>query len=189
MSGTWELNVQKSSWGKHAKPTGGTVVIEHHEPSLKYSGSVEVQNGTETSVGKSSFAYDGAGQLVTQSEPTGMVKYTRDALGRVATRQVVGQPTVTYTYDADLRLTGEAISDPTTGPAAFTYTYDPNGNRTSLTAPTGKVTYTYDANSRLMSSSGPSGSVTFCSSGSPRRDIVCHSAGAGSGRNRLRSCA
>jgi len=60
LSGTWELNVGKSSWGKHAKPTGGKVVIEHHEPSFKYSGAVEVQNGTETAVGTSQFSFDGA---------------------------------------------------------------------------------------------------------------------------------
>jgi hypothetical protein len=60
LSGTWQLNVQKSSWGKHPKPTGGTVVIEHHEPAFKYSGTVERQNGTETSDGKNSFSFDGA---------------------------------------------------------------------------------------------------------------------------------
>jgi len=60
LSGTWQLNVQKSSWGKHTKPTAGTVMIEHHEPALKYSGTVEVQNGTETSPGKSTFSFDGA---------------------------------------------------------------------------------------------------------------------------------
>jgi hypothetical protein len=60
MSGTWHLNVQKSSWGKHPKPTSGTVVIEHHEPAFKYPGNVDVDNGTETSVGKRNFAFDGA---------------------------------------------------------------------------------------------------------------------------------
>jgi hypothetical protein len=60
LSGTWHLNVQKSSWGKHPKPTGGTVTIEHHEPGFKYSGSAEFDNGTETSDGKKTFAFDGA---------------------------------------------------------------------------------------------------------------------------------
>jgi len=60
LSGTWQLNVQKSNWGKHPKPTSGKVVIEHHEPALKYSGDVAIQNGTETTPGKSSFSFDGA---------------------------------------------------------------------------------------------------------------------------------
>ena len=45
LSGTWHLNVQKSSWGKHAKPTSGIVMIEHHEPALKYSGNVDSKTG------------------------------------------------------------------------------------------------------------------------------------------------
>jgi hypothetical protein len=60
MSGKWQLNVQKSSWGKHPKPTAGTVLIEHHEPVFKYSGMVEVDNGTETTDGKKSFSFDGS---------------------------------------------------------------------------------------------------------------------------------
>ena len=60
LSGTWQLNVQKSNWGKHPKPTSGKVVVEHHEPALKYSGDVAIQNGTETTPGKSSFSFDGA---------------------------------------------------------------------------------------------------------------------------------
>jgi hypothetical protein len=60
LSGTWRLNVEKSSWGKHPKPTGGTVVIEHQEPAFKYSGTVEVENGTETSDGARSFSFNGA---------------------------------------------------------------------------------------------------------------------------------
>ena len=60
LSGTWQLNVQKSSWGKHPKPTGGTVVIEHQEPAFKYSGTIEVENGTETSEGQRSFSFNGA---------------------------------------------------------------------------------------------------------------------------------
>ena len=46
LSGTWQLNVQKSSWGNHPKPNGGTVVIEHHEPAFKYTCTVDVDNGT-----------------------------------------------------------------------------------------------------------------------------------------------
>jgi hypothetical protein len=60
LSGTWQLNVAKSGWGKHPKPTGGTVVIEHHEPALKYTGTVAVNNGTETTDGPRKFSFDGA---------------------------------------------------------------------------------------------------------------------------------
>ena len=60
MSGTWQLNVQKSSWGKHPTPTSGTVTIVHHEPSFQYSGKVTVDTGTETSPGSNTFTFQGA---------------------------------------------------------------------------------------------------------------------------------
>lgn len=60
LSGTWQLDVQKSSWGKHPKPTSGTVTIQHQEPRFEYSGSAEFDNGTETSDGKKTFAFNGA---------------------------------------------------------------------------------------------------------------------------------
>jgi hypothetical protein len=48
MSGAWRLNVQKSVWGKHPKPSNGTISIEHREPSFKYSGQVSMGQGSET---------------------------------------------------------------------------------------------------------------------------------------------
>jgi hypothetical protein len=59
MSGTWRLNVGKSAWGKHPKPSEGTVTIEHREPSFKYSGAVTMQLGGE-SADRRSFSYEGA---------------------------------------------------------------------------------------------------------------------------------
>jgi hypothetical protein len=59
-SGTWQLNIQKSSWGKHPKPLSGSVVVEHREPVFKYSGTVGVQNGAENGEDKRSFQFDGA---------------------------------------------------------------------------------------------------------------------------------
>src|SRR2546425_8806189 len=60
LSGTWALNVQQSRWGKHPQPTSGIVVIEHHEPALKYSGTVQVQHGTETADTNNTFSFNGA---------------------------------------------------------------------------------------------------------------------------------
>jgi hypothetical protein len=60
LSGSWELNVKKSNWGKHPKPLGGTIVIEHHEPAFKYSGTIGMQNGAENGEDKQTFVFDGA---------------------------------------------------------------------------------------------------------------------------------
>jgi hypothetical protein len=59
LSGTWRLNVEKSSWGKHPKPSGATITIEHREPSFKYTGNVATQLGSE-SADKKSFQFEGA---------------------------------------------------------------------------------------------------------------------------------
>jgi hypothetical protein len=58
MSGTWRLNIEKSSWGKHPKPSNGTISIEHREPSLKYSGQVAMGQGNETA-DQRSFQFNG----------------------------------------------------------------------------------------------------------------------------------
>ncbi len=58
LSGTWRLNVEKSVWGKHPKPSGATVTIGHREPSFKYSGVVTTGLGSE-SADRRSFSYEG----------------------------------------------------------------------------------------------------------------------------------
>jgi YD repeat-containing protein len=58
--------------------------------------------------------------------------------------------TIVYTYDHFYRLTGAAYS---TG-EFFSYTYDPNGNRTTQTTLTGMTVYTYDVANRLTQVDG-----------------------------------
>lgn len=58
MGGTWRLNIEKSVWGKHPKPSNGTISIEHREPSFKYSGHVGMAQGSETA-DQQSFQFDG----------------------------------------------------------------------------------------------------------------------------------
>jgi hypothetical protein len=68
MSGTWRLNVEKSSWGKHPKPSGGTVTIVHKEPSFQYSGKIETGQGSETADRRS---FDFSGTIDGQEHPLG----------------------------------------------------------------------------------------------------------------------
>jgi len=37
ISGTWKLDVEKSNFGKRPKPKNATLLVEHNEPSIKYS--------------------------------------------------------------------------------------------------------------------------------------------------------
>jgi YD repeat-containing protein len=63
--------------------------------------------------GSNLFSYDGAGRLTQRINPVGSVNYTIDALGRVTSRQVAGQPAVTHTYDATGNLLTAAMGGTT----------------------------------------------------------------------------
>jgi hypothetical protein len=47
LSGTWRLDVGKSSWGRKAKPESVLVRVEHSEPHIRYSGTSTDPNGEE----------------------------------------------------------------------------------------------------------------------------------------------
>ena len=60
--------------------------------------------------------------------------------------------TLGFAYDDDGRITGATTSAIGSAPAVtLKYTYDANGNRTSLVGPDGTTSYGYDALSRLTS--------------------------------------
>jgi hypothetical protein len=56
MSGVWKLNVKKSKFEKNAAPLNVELRIQHKEPALKYSGTV--QRNQESS--PDTFEFDGA---------------------------------------------------------------------------------------------------------------------------------
>ena len=68
---------------------------------------------------------------------------------------------ISYTYDSLYRLTG---ADYSTG-ESFAYTYDPVGNRLSLTTHADVVNYQYDAANRLTSVNGQA--YTWDNNGNP----------------------
>ncbi|MFJ8062948.1 DUF6531 domain-containing protein [Streptomyces sp. NPDC096142] len=89
----------------------------------------------------STYTYDPAGNLSTQSTPTSTRTNTYDAADQL-TRRVEGTTTVDYTYDADGNLTKDAngtyVSDPlgrlksaTLGANSYTFVNDADGNRTT----------------------------------------------------------
>lgn len=75
--------------------------------------------------------------------------YTRDALGRISTlAETVQGATSTYGYTYD--LAGRLSQVTLNGVPTASYSYDANGNRTSLTTPNGQVTATYDDQDRSL---------------------------------------
>jgi RHS repeat-associated protein len=98
--------------------------------------------------------YDSFGQVLTYAAKyltTSLwsTTYTRDALGRIATRAETqhGQ-THSYVYTYDLR---GRLSDVKRDNVALShYGFDANGNRTSATTASGSATATYDAQDRVL---------------------------------------
>ena len=113
MSGTWQLNVARSSWGKHAKPTSGTVVIEHHEPAFKYSGDVQMQMGSETA-DRRTFAFDGSidGQAhpVTGSAGAGMLTLKRENASTVVSEFRTKDGTLLETAKTTISADGKTMT-------------------------------------------------------------------------------
>jgi RHS repeat-associated protein len=97
--------------------------------------------------------YDGHGALASyaatyNSNPLFSTSYTRDSLGRITeiAETIQGtSSTAAFAYDSAGRL----FEVRRNGVLTATYLYDLNGNRTSLTTPSGMVSATTDAQDRL----------------------------------------
>jgi YD repeat-containing protein len=74
--------------------------------------------------------------------------YTRDALSRI-TRKVETVNGVTTTFDYGYDPNGQLVSVDANGMRVQTYAYDANGNRLSLTTPSGTERGTYNAQDQL----------------------------------------
>lgn len=128
--------------------------------------------------GWTQYDYDPAGWLLNTHYPNGVVTtYTRDDLNRVVLLenrksdtsllssfsyalhptgrrlQIVDHTgrTVDYAHDLLYRLESEDIQDAVLGDELIEYTYDPVGNRLSMSSSSGITNYSYDTNDRLLS--------------------------------------
>jgi RHS repeat-associated protein len=120
------------------------------------------------------FGYDTFGALAEHTARVGDAvlfreAFTRDALGRIAsateTTPTGGTTTLSYVYDADGRLT--AVSDAVG--ARLAATWDPNGNRLTVTDDRGTLASVSDIRDRLVTHGdstytyGPDGELTAVS--------------------------
>ncbi|MFH8562469.1 DUF6531 domain-containing protein [Streptomyces sp. NPDC017988] len=132
-----------------------------------YDGAEQLTSARNPAGDTTTFTYDDAGHLTRTTDPSGKsVTRTYDAGGRLASEtDAVGGKT-TYTYDKVGRLLRSVTPrGNATGadPAAHTtsYAYDPAGNRTKVTGPTGAATSTtYDAVNRPLVVTDPLGRTT-----------------------------
>lgn len=126
----------------------GSIVVRQYDPRSRLL-QVDDSRG-----GIFNFAYDLAGRQLRAAGPFGTVLYTRDARGRVAARQVVGQ-------------------------SAVTHTYDPVGNLLTANSPLASISFAYDARNQLLGvtrSNGVSSTYSYDSLG--RLLSIAHSRGA-----------
>jgi len=139
--------------------------------------------GVTNAAGAVSYTYNAAGERVSHTQPQGTIAYTYDANGFVASMIDWRGDQVDVTNDADGRMLGAARSNGVAssygydlagrmtsimhnnlaGPIdTWSYTLDPNGNRSAVTSTAGAETYTLDALNRLTSASYANGtSETF----------------------------
>lgn len=93
--------------------------------------------------------YDALGRLITRTDAMGRTEQmTYDASDHVLTDTRIDGSVVSYSYDAGGRVSSVTYPDPSLN---TTYTYDADGNNTSVTDGTGTVESRYDAAGRLAS--------------------------------------
>ncbi len=122
--------------------------------TLARDGSNGLLTGTTLGQVTTSQSYNAFGELASLAASIGgaaiyTVDFTRDKLGRITERtETIGSVTTRYGYGYDLvgRLTDVTLD----GAVLAHYDYDPNGNRTAQTTPTGQVTASYDSQDRLL---------------------------------------
>ena len=104
------------------------------------------------------YSYDQLNRLTAVKTATGatIATFTYDALSRRTSLGLANGLTTSYSYDAASRLL--AITQPTVGDR--TYTYDPLGNRLTLTDPAGTTAGGYDPLSQVTRLDYPAGFFT-----------------------------
>src|SRR5262249_34482524 len=134
--------------------------------------------------GVTTYTYDVRDRVLSKATPEGTLKYTYDPAGNLtglasSNSQYVG---VNYTYDALNRLVSVRDDRQPVGANTTTYSYDGNGNQTSVLYPNGvNTSLTYDALNRLrgISTAGLSHTVSYDYSLGPsrKRKALTESAG------------
>ena len=143
-------NVVNFSYDPRSLVTGAGALTLTRDPQDGLITSTTLGIVTDT------FTYNNAGEVLTYQAVAGPItlidtQYTRDSQGRIAQKtETIEEVTANfiYTYDESDRLE-EVLQD---GGVVATYAYDSNGNRLSLTTPSGMVSSNYDAQDRLLSS-------------------------------------
>jgi YD repeat-containing protein len=107
---------------------------------------------------RTTYTYDNADRLVSQTLAGALTSFTMDAVGNVTVKHQQGTNPLTMVYDAANRLM--TIQS---GGTRTTNAYDSNGNLTSENAAGVRTTYTWDRENRLrnVNANGSLSTYTF----------------------------
>ncbi len=125
--------------------------------SFSYDAAGNKTSETDWNGNTTRYVYDDVSRLSSRTEPLGKVtSYTYDGAGNLLTESVDGR-TTTHTYNP----LGHRVSTLDAMGKEWKYTVDANGNRTGTTDPLGRsTTMSYDAMNRLTAVSQPLGRST-----------------------------
>ncbi len=122
-----------------------------------YDSQGRLVQANDSSSGSFTFAFDPAGRLTSTANTLGSVVYFNDAMGRVISRQVVGQPAVSHTYDS-----AGSLLTATAPQVSVSFAYDELNQVTRVVRSNGvSTTYTYDELGRVLSITHSSGGITL----------------------------
>ncbi len=121
---------------------------------------------TDANSHTTTYAYDRLGRRVQRTLPLGQAEsYAYDANGNVSSRIDFNGRITTYTYDTLNRLlskTADAFFVTNhLGAASINFTYNANGQRATMSDPSGTTTYTYDDRNRLTTKATPEGTLSY----------------------------
>ncbi len=107
---------------------------------------------------RTKYGYDALNRRTSSTDPLGRTtRYSYDAAGNRVTMTDPSGRVTTFGYDAANELTSITYSDGSTPDVYFSY--DPDGQRSTMTDGTGETTYGYDADQRLTSVTNGAGAT------------------------------
>ena len=144
--------------------------------AYQYSSMNRLTNVVNQGLSKASFVYDGNGNIVSQASPLALSSFSYDPMNRLSSSLISvnsrsfavtnsydlngnrtnivypGGLSVGYSYDAENRLSGVAVSAPSEPLREFSFAYDGASRLTGMSYPNGvNSSFGYDAENKVVS--------------------------------------
>jgi YD repeat-containing protein len=148
-----------------------------HQTQYTYNGAGSILTKTDANLNTTTNAYNARNQLITTSYPdVTTMSYSYDNEGNLLQTTNTGGigDITTFTYDSLHRVISK-VTNYGTFSKTISFTYDNNGNRTSITTGSGTITYLYDNDDRDTSiTDQDSKKTTFFYDGSGNQVKIRH---------------